>query len=632
MDKQSTIAFVLIGLILTVWLYFNSPQPVPPTKEELRTEAVQDTSAKKEVAATEEKQVAKEQKAEEKAAANSASEQKQKNAQSAYFQKKNPKRIITVETDLSRIEFSTYGGNIEKFFLKKYFTWYAKDLPKDAPWYKKYVQLINYTKGNELDVAFMTKDGKYVNTADVEFEAPEDGYYRLSGKDSLNLVFTFDLGEGKSLKKIFTIYGDDYRSRFTVKFEGMKDVISGFNYNVIWNHGINFVEKNATDEALFANASAYAGEEQVVVDAGLDEKVEKSINGKIDWVGVRNKYFAFILAPHNPDSDGGADFKGEHIKNKWGEREYYSVNFRVPIKNAENQTDTFDFYGGPIKYDILKSYGNNFEAIFDFGSFFGLKFITRPISEYILLPLFTFLHTFIPNYGWVIIVLTILIKIALYPLTKQSYESMKKTQLLQPEIQKIKEKYKGDQQRIQKETMALYSKYGVNPAGGCLPMLLQMPILFALFTFFKVMVEIRQQPFILWINDLSAPDVIYSLPFRIPIFGVDQISGLAVLLGITMFLQQKMSMKDPSQKAMVYIMPIMFTFMFMAFPSGLNLYYFMFNLLSIGQQYYINHHGEQELKPVDKPKKKKGFMQKMMEAAEEQQKAQKRGGGKKKKK
>ncbi len=629
MDKQSTIAFVLIGLILTVWLYFNSPQQVPPPQVQ-KQEVVQDSSAQTSQNQSAEKITQKNDEENKKTVSNSNKNQTEENRNN-YFVKKNSERIITVETDLARIEFSTYGGNIEKFFLKKYFTWYAKDLPEDAPWYKKFVQLINYSKGNELDVAFMTKDGKYINTANVEFEAPENGYYKVGKNDSLQLIFTFDLGEGKSLKKIFTIYGNDYRSRFSVKFKGMKDVISGFNYNVVWNHGINFVEKDATDEALFANASAYAGEEQVVVDAPLDEKIEKSINGKIDWIGVRNKYFAFILAPHNPDSDGGADFKGEHIKNKWGEREYYSINFRVPIKNLNNQTDTFDFYGGPIKYDILKSYGNNFEAIFDFGSFFGLKFITRPISEYILLPLFTFLHTFIPNYGWVIIVLTILIKIALYPLTKKSYESMKKTQLLQPEIQKIKEKYKGDQQRIQKETMALYSKYGVNPAGGCLPMLLQMPILFALFTFFKVMVEIRQQPFILWIDNLSAPDVIYSLPFRIPLFGVDQISGLAVLLGITMFLQQKMTMKDPSQKAMVYIMPIMFTFMFMAFPSGLNLYYFMFNLLSIGQQYYINTHGEQKLKPVENPKKKSGFMQRMMQAAEEQQKAQKRGGKKKKK-
>ena len=153
---------------------------------------------------------------------------------------------------------------------------------------------------------------------------------------------------------------------------------------------------------------------------------------------------------------------------------------------------------------------------------------------------------------------------------------MRRMSLLQPKIAEIKEKFKHDAQKVQKETMKLYQTYGINPAGGCLPMLLQMPILFALFTFFQVSIEIRQQPFIFWITNLSAPDTIGTLPFKIPLFGVDQISVLAPLLGITMFFQQKMSIKDPSQKAMIYKMPILFTLMFINFPSGFNFYYFMF--------------------------------------------------------
>lgn len=203
-------------------------------------------------------------------------------------------------------------------------------------------------------------------------------------------------------------------------------------------------------------------------------------------------------------------------------------------------------------------------------------------------------------------------------------------QLLQPKITELKEKHKDDPQKVQKETMKLYSTYGINPMGGCLPMLLQMPILIALWSLFNVAIDIRQQPFMLWINNLSAPDVIYRLPFKIPLFGIDVISGLAVLLGITMFFQQKMSVKDPSQKALVYLMPVMFTALFMTFPSGLNLYYFMFNLLSIGQQYYVNHKkGDGELVPVENPKQKKGFMSRMMEAAEKQAQTQKKTSQKK---
>ncbi|MDH7604605.1 MAG: membrane protein insertase YidC, partial [Melioribacter sp.] len=300
-------------------------------------------------------------------------------------------------------------------------------------------------------------------------------------------------------------------------------------------------------------------------------------------------------------------------------------------KNQKYQKDSFKLYLGPIDYDVLKSYGKNFEVIVDFGSFFGLKFIIRPISEYVLLPLLQFLHKFIPNYGLVIIVLSIIIKFALHPLTRQSMKSMKKMQMLQPKINEIKEKYKDDPQRIQKETMKLYSTYGINPMGGCLPMLLQMPILIALWSLFNNVIDIRQQPFVLWIDNLSAPDKIYKLPFKIPLFNIDIISGLALLLGITMFIQQKQSIKDPSQKALVYIMPIMFTLMFMGFPSGLNLYYFMFNLLSIVQQYYINKRKDDvELVPVADPKKKKGFMARMMEAAEKQAQAQKKTAHKRK--
>jgi YidC/Oxa1 family membrane protein insertase len=268
--------------------------------------------------------------------------------------------------------------------------------------------------------------------------------------------------------------------------------------------------------------------------------------------------------------------------------------------------------------------GNNLEALVDFGGFFGLKFIVRPIAEFVLLPLFNFIHLFIPNYGFVIVVFSIIIKIVVYPLTKKSYQSMKRMQLLQPKITELKEKYKDDQQKISKETMNLYRTYGVNPAGGCWPMLLQMPIFVALWGLFQTAIELRQQPFIWWIQDLSRPDVIYDLGFKLPLFGIQEISGLAMLMGITTFIQQKMTMKDPKQQAMVYVMPVFLTILFMTFPSGLNLYYFLFNLLSIAQQQYINHrHKGDELVPVSPTKKKQGgFMSKLMEAADQQSKSQ----------
>jgi YidC/Oxa1 family membrane protein insertase len=496
--------------------------------------------------------------------------------------------------------------------------------------------LINQTNGGDLDLIFVTQEGQLVNTSKLDFESSaETYYYKISGNDSLAVTYTFAVEEGKEIRKRFVFYGNNYQSTFNVEMVGMNNVIAGLRYDVEWASGINFVEENSVDEATYASSSAFSGEEQLVVDADTDgEIVEKDINGKVDWISIKSKYFAMILTPEIPNSDGGASFEGIHKEIAGiGQREYYRASLKIPFQNLNYQKDNFKLYLGPVDYHILKSYDNNYDEIFDFGSFFGLKFITRPISEYLLLPLFTFLHEFIPNYGIVIIIFSIIIKIALYPLTRQSYMSMRKMQKLQPKITEIKEKFKGDQQKIQKETMGLYKIYGVNPAGGCLPMVLQMPILFALFAFFRVAIEIRHESF-LWITDLASPDYVYNLGFTIPLVGVDKLTILAPLLGITMFFQQKMTIKDPSQKAMVYMMPIMMTFLFMSFSSGLNLYYMMFNVLSIGQQYYINNKkGDDELVPVKQDGKKKGggFMQKMMDAAEKQKQQQNKTAKKKRK-
>jgi YidC/Oxa1 family membrane protein insertase len=306
-----------------------------------------------------------------------------------------------------------------------------------------------------------------------------------------------------------------------------------------------------------------------------------------------------------------------------GLHETYNARLTLPFQNQTVETQSFILFIGPVDYKELESYGRNLVKIVDFGSFFGLKFIVRPIAEYVLLPLFQFINSFIPNYGVVLIIFSIIIKIVVYPLTKSSYQSMKKMQALQPKITELKEKFKDDPQKMNKETMKLYSTYGINPAGGCLPMLLQMPIFVALWGMFQSAIDLRQQPFVGWITDLSQPDVIFSLGTKLPLVGIQEISGLAVLMGITTFVQQKMTVKDPKQQALVYMMPIMLTLLFMSFPSGLNLYYFMFNVLSIAQQYYINHKGGTvELVPVANPNKKKGFMSKIMEAAEEQAKSQ----------
>jgi YidC/Oxa1 family membrane protein insertase len=610
MDRQTTLAFILIGAVFVLWLYLSTPEPVKQVPISQDTSLV---NKRNNVSVPISDSI------------NKLIVEPDSLKFGKYFSIQfKQERIITIENDNLLLEFSTKGGNLRKAYLKKFNNWYSiKDTSSDI--YTTKVQLINYTKGGTYDLAFVSSDGKAVNTSSLDFNTDADNsYYRVSGKDSLQINFKLNLTADKFINKRFTFYGNRYNVGSDIELIGMNSLISNNSYDLIWSNGINFVEENSVDEDNQSNASLFYGDEHVIVKASdIGKKVEKEFNGKVEWVAVRDKYFTVIITPKNSLEIEGAYFQGVKYAKDGGVKEYYNVRLTVPFRNNLHEKRSFNLYLGPVNYEILKAYNAHLEKIVEFGSFFGLKFIIRPIAEYVLLPLFNFLHTFIPNYGFVIILFSLIIKFVLYPLTKSSMQSMKKMQLLSPKINEIKEKFKDDPTKVQKETMNLYRIYGINPAGGCLPLLLQMPIFIAMWGLFQVSVELRQQPFMFWIHDLSRPDIVLSLPFKLPIFGMDKISGLAVLMGITTFIQQKMTVKDPKQQAMIYLMPVFLTVMFMSFPSGLNLYYFMFNLFSIAQQYYINNkHDGMELVPVANPKKTKGFMQKIMETAEQNAKTQ----------
>ena len=613
MDKQTTLAFVLIGIVLVVWLYITAPEPDVVNKRQTDSTTVVIDTIKTLVP--------------EQPLIDESEPEEEVDLGGKHFNASEIKeKITTVETDLFIIELSNKGGNIHKLFLKKFKNWYSINDNGTDDYYRTSVQLINYSRGNTYDLSFVSSDGKAINTGELVFESDKSAArYILTGKDSLVMHFTLKIDEGKEIVKTYTFYSDIYEISSDIELIGLNNLISNNEYDLVWSNGIRFVEKNSVDESGSSNSSIYYGDEQVILDASsVGEKEQEDFNGRVDWIAVRNKYFAAIIIPKDPSTVNGAYLEGQIEETaNLGKAEFYNIRLNLPFKNTNYEKRSFLLYVGPVDYSTLKDLGNNLESLVDFGSFFGLKFIVRPIAEFVLLPLFNFLHLFIPNYGFVIVVFSIIIKIFVYPLTKKSYQSMKKMSLLQPKITEIKEKHKDDQQKVSKETMKLYQTYGVNPAGGCLPMLLQMPIFVALWGLFRTAIELRQQPFIWWINDLSQPDVIYDLGFKLPMFGIQEISGLALLMGITTFIQQKMTMKDPKQQAMVYVMPVFLTILFMSFPSGLNLYYFLFNLLSIAQQQYINHqHSGMELLPVKNPKKKQGFMAKLMDAAEQQKKTQ----------
>ena len=455
---------------------------------------------------------------------------------------------------------------------------------------------------------FTTTDGRMINTKNHFFstQIPIGGKVVLSNNEQYVVQFTLNASEGRLVKKL-TFKNSAYDFDADFSFEGMQNVIANYEYQILWENGIKYTEYNSVDESNSAAAYTYGGGELKEVNAkSASDNPKEDPSGQTEWVAMRNKYFAVVLLSQDKKSTGSY-LEGQHISAaEGGIIEKYSIALKYPFKNTTSETAKISTYIGPLEFATIKGYDRDLDKIMSL----GWSWI-RPITEYIFIPLFRLIHSLISNYGLVIIIFSIIVKTALQPLTRSSMKSMRKMQKLQPLMQEIREKYKNDAQQLNLQIMKLYKDYGVNPAGGCLPLLLQLPILYALYALFSASIELRQQPFIFWITDLSVPDVLIALPFSVPLLG-NFISGLTLAMGITMFVQQKQTVTDPTQKAMVWMMPIMMTVMFNHFPSGLNLYYFVFNLLSISQQWYFNQrHKDEPLQKIPENKRKPGFMERM---------------------
>ncbi|MGE5316333.1 MAG: membrane protein insertase YidC [Acidobacteriota bacterium] len=603
MDKQSTLGFILIALVIMVWMWYSAPKPQPATQQ--KTQSAQQRTAARPDSAQKQALSAPSARRDSTQASSARIDSLGKFFSSAL---QAPERTITIETDKYTAVLSTKGGVIKKWTLKHYQTW------------DKYpVQLVEDMRNGDFSLLFNTADGKQINTKAMSFtvNAASDHIVLDKNTPEASVDFTLPAAGAGSITKRFTFKNDAYGADIDLHFVNMQGVIANYEYQVVWEHGIRFAEHNSYEEAKTALAYSYAGGELAQIDAGKQDEVPTSnTSGQTDWVASRTKYFAVALISADKKANG-AYMEGHHIPAPDnGVIKQYGIALKMPFKGSQDETAKLSLYLGPLEYQTIKAYNVELEKIINLGWTW-----IRPITMYLFIPFFTFLHTFISNYGVVIIVFSIVIKLLLHPLTKKSLDSMRKMQKLQPLMEEIKVKYKDDPNAMNVQTMKLYKDYGVNPAGGCLPMLLQMPILFALYALFASAIELRQAPFIWWIQDLSVPDVMVHLPFSIPLLG-NFLSGLTLAMGVTMFVQQKMTTTDPRQAQMVWMMPIMFTLMFNNLPSGLNLYYFVFNLLSIGQQYYVNKKHDKE--PLQKvPQKKAGketWMERMAKQAAQAQK------------
>lgn len=601
MDKKGIIGLVLITSIVVVWMIVLSITQKPvPQDEQFKGIISPDTTTSKTVDSL----------GNDKSIVETDSLFANQNKDSVALVSKygyflplinGNEQIITINNKYSKIEVSNKGAVLKSWSLKEYKAWYG------GP-----TQFIN-SKLGDLYITFRTNQNNLIDTRDLYFtsESKQSGY-DLSENDTLELRYVLAVDSNSRIVKKMRFYGNSYSFDQQIIVENMEKYIPSRGYRLVWGEGLRQQEENSVDEANSSIAIVSMngnGDDFKVKD---EELSQTSYTGKIDYASIKSKYFAVALMPEPRNNfDGTVDISGYQKKlDNGGLNKVYSIEYRIPYE-GNIQSQEMRVFLGPLNYKVTKSYG--LEGIIDLGWRFGI----RQISEYFMLPIFTFIHSIVPNYGVAIIMFSILMKILLYPLSISQMKSAQKMQAIAPLMTELREKYKDDMQKQQQETMKLYGDYGINPTGGCLPLLLQMPILYALFAVLRNAVELRQAPFILWINDLSVPDSIVRFGFSF--LGINQISGLAILMGATLFFQQKITITDPRQKSMIYIMPIMMTLLFNYLPSGLNLYYFVFNVLSIGIQLYINKFSKNKLTLADMKKmpKKEGWMQKKLREAQE---------------
>jgi YidC/Oxa1 family membrane protein insertase len=451
---------------------------------------------------------------------------------------------IRVETELYSAVFTTRGATLKHYELKKY-----KD--KDG----KNVVLLE-RPGIEPPLGIGSKD---------EFELTNVNF-NVTGKDMTldkdnkvgSLIFEYS-DSGSSAKRVYTFHNDSYRV-------DIKDEVSGMPAYWI-TLGTDFCIHDSKDRSMHIGPVLLKETDRLEFDTRKLNEV-KSYKESLKWIAMEDKYFFASLVPLGSMEEARV----------WKIKDSPIIAFK-----SKPGTNSFILYAGPKAYDELKALNVGLEYIIDFGFF-----------SVIAVPLFWILklfYKFIGNYGWAIILLTIIVRIPFIPLINKSQKSMKKMQEIQPRMAEVREKYKKDPQRMQKEMMELYKKHKVNPVGGCLPMLLQIPVFFALYKILLIAIELRQAPFMLWIKDLSAPDTLFGhIPSSVPLIGGFAVGPLPIVMGVTMLIQQKMTptSMDPTQNKMMMLMPIIFTFLFLNFASGLVLYWLMNNVFSIAQQFYTN--------------------------------------------
>jgi len=621
MDRNTVIGLSLIFILFILWQQLVSPSPKQIAAEKRR----EDSLAQVERLAD---SLAKIKELEFKKEINSPSAQVPDSVKlkklSATFggfaaAARGKEENFTLENEVVKVTFSNKGGRIRNVLLKKYYKMLQDDKRQD---YQAPLSLLE--DANNRFEYFLPVVGV------AEPIRSSNLYFTATKKDN-SIVFRADAGNGQYFEQQYALSPNSYQIDYDIQLKGLDKVLQpgAKSITLNWLDYLDRIEKATTYERTLATINFKAVDENSKQCSPTKEYVEKDADGKpLEWVSNINQFFnSTLMAEETPFASGKMNVTALSPENENLKQNHTLL--KIPIKGGKDDQFAMHFYIGPNKFENLRAMGHNLQDIVPFGNN-----ILGTINRWVIRPIFTWLSWLIGSKGIVILMLTLIVKLLLYPLTYRMIYSQTKMTALKPEMEKMKEKYADDPQKQQAETMKVYREFGVNPLGACLPMFIQMPIWIALYRFFPASIEFRQATF-WWSNDLSSYDEFFQLPFSIPFGFGDHLSLFALLwtlstLAYTWYNSKNMDFSaQPGMQYLQYIMPVMFMGFFNSSAAGLSAYMFFSNLLNIGQTLVTKTLIIDEAKVKaqleanrKKPKKKGGFGERFENLLNEQQKVQ----------
>lgn len=523
--------------------------------------------------------------------------------------------FFILKNDILEVTIATKGGRIYSALLKDYTTYDQRPL------------VLFDGDSTNFGFKFFTSDNKRIETNNLYFKPVNTSQVTDATNSKASATFRLEVSENEYIEYVYSLEPERYMVDFDVNFLGLSDIMPS-NMNSIsfdWKSYIPQQEKGRQNENNWANIKYKHYQDNV---DGFRDRVHKDfeeadITTPLRWVAFKDQFFSSVLISSGSFTNAYVSYTTMPEDSKY--LRYCTAELGLPFNPGDKVEYDLKLYLGPNHYNTLKKYDVGLEELVMLG-----KNVIKFFNKYVIVPIFNWLDNYIGNYGIIILILTLIIKIVLFPLTFKSFQSQAKMKVLKPMVDEIGKKYpkKDDAMKKQQATMDLYKKAGVSPLGGCLPMALQMPILFAMFRFFPTSIELRQQPF-LWAEDLSTYDSILDLPFNIPMYG-DHISLFTLLMTASTIITMKINSPSstgqeqmPGMKMMTYIMPIMFMLILNNFSAGLTYYYFLANLITFGQNLISKRFIDEEavLKRLNeskkKPSKKSKFQQRLEAAAKQ---------------